>query len=171
MGPKDDWETDEQIKLIIMKQSAPKPRKTFRTKIPAIHHEKIFEWYCCGLSVNAIVERLEQECAFFSTRRTVTRLVQFMKDEKQSIVASVVAQKTQQSVIQDFDELTEIFLGVKEVAKSAQKTDITLYLRAVDRLTKLLQIKFSLTLKEEATQDNQLDHDTILEGLLEKLGK
>lgn len=143
--------------------------KTFKTKIPHTLHEKIFEWYCCGMNGRAIADKLQQEHQYHTNPRTLARLLAHMKEEKQAITASVIAQKAQEQVIQDFDELTALFNDVKQVAKTAYQNDHNLYLRSVDRLTKLLQIKFAISTKEESLK-NEPDHDTILEGLLEKLG-
>lgn len=144
-------------------------KTSFKTKIPHTLHEKIFEWYCCGMNKQGIAAKLQQEHQYHTNPRTLARLLAHMKEEKQAITSAAIAQNAQQQVVQDFEELSNLFQQVKQVAQTAYGTDHNLYLRSVDRLTKLLQIKFAITTKEESIK-NEPDHDTILEGLLEKLG-
>jgi hypothetical protein len=147
-----------------------KPSKSFKTKIPSKLHEDIFEWYCCGLNNIAIQAKLESEHGFHTNSRTLSRLLAFMKEEKQLITQAAIAQKAQQQVIEDFDQLNLLFSQVKAVAEVAYLKDNNLYLRSVDRLVKLLQIKFAITTKEEDKTLKDNEAEDILQGLLDKLG-
>lgn len=144
--------------------------KPFRTKIPAELHEKIYEWYCVGVSQTAMLQKLETEHAFHTNFRTLQRLLQYLKDQKQQATSAAIAHMTQKQVITDFDELNKAFADVKELAEQSRNIDNTLFLKSIDRLIKLLQIKFAISIDANVNIDSEKDKDSILDSLLAKLG-
>jgi len=141
---------------------------SFKTKIPSKYHEQIFEWYTCGLSRQAIVAKMQQEYQVHLNDRTLGRLLAHMKEEKQEITEAVIAQQTQQQVLFNYQELASLYAEVRNLSKTAYKVDHNLYLRCLDRLTKLLQMQFGLHTQDTAA--SEVNEEEILQGLLDKLG-
>lgn len=142
------------------------PKRAFRSKIPAKFHEKIFEWYSCGMKIVCILTKLEKDFGYHTHNRTLTRLLAHLKTESLAQTSAIIAQQAQEQVIGDFEKLNKLYKEVANVAEIAKGSDHNLHLRAVDRLTKLLQIKFSINTKDDKTN---VKEDDILEGLLSKL--
>lgn len=119
--------------------------KAFKTKIPSNLHTIIFEWYCNGMNRTGIMAKLKQEHQYHVNVRTLAKLLAYLKSEAQAQTQAVIAQQAQKQVLGDFDKLNKLYQDVERVAELAQFNDHNLYLRSVDRLVKLLEIRLKLS--------------------------
>jgi hypothetical protein len=147
-----------------------KPKeKYFRTKIPNELHQIIMEWYVAGVSYQLIKSKLISEHNFKTNDRTLGRLITHMRNEKSKITEAALANAMQQDIVHDLKTLNKLSMQLEKLADDSLPLDKSVYLRTVDRLAKILCIKFNLN--QSPPKEFQEDSDEILQKLLDRLGK
>lgn len=145
-----------------------KKKELFHTKIPQNLHKPILEWYICGMNTEGIRNKLINDHNLKYNIHTVIRLLDYLKTQSQKIIEQVLAKETQNQVVTDFQGLNNLKSDLESLAKISFKNDNHMYLRTVDRLIKVFQIKFSLV--QSTKSDSSIDEQKIKDQLLEKLG-
>lgn len=140
------------------------------SKIPLDLHTTIFSWHCSGLSNVAIVEKLHAEHKLTCERKSVGLLIRNLREEKEKLVGTVLADRASASVTSDYSQLEEIQNELKVLGAVATKeNDVYLRLKIVDRQTKILLAKLALS-SDSKGRTGSVTSEALLDSLLNNTG-